>query len=274
MTFKRNVIACVAFCIMAIFMIALCGCDDLGAYESTEEYYASFGEIVLLGGDAGNGKKYSVKDYFYNKESREDFLTGKDGKYNGITHSDYVYMAIPLNDDLNMDSLAMYLQSKNDVTLYINVYITNKIPTNWKKIEEADTSINGASNLSAEAFEYKTDKSLATPYANESEGEGYDDPDYKTRVGEVSLYLKGGKWNSFTLDSFKIEDTYEKSIQLEKNQYILLQIRNNSGVRDLDKETGLLVDPQTGLVLEKANITMTNLLVRAIDKAEAKEGKE
>lgn len=265
MTFKRKVIACVAFCIMAIFMIAICGCDDLGAYESTEEYYASFGEITLLGGDAGSGKKYSVKDYFYNKESREDFLTGNDGKYNGITHSDYVYMAIPLNDNLNMDSLAMYLQSKNDITLYINVYVTNKIPTNWKKIEEAD-----ASNLSAEAFEYKLNST--TPYAGE--GEGYDDPDYRTRIGEATIYLKGGKWNSFTLDSFKINDTYEKSIQLEKNQYILLQIRNNSGVRDLDKETGLLVDPQTGLVLEKAEITMTNLLIRAIDKAEAKEGEE
>ena len=266
MTFKRKVIACVAFCIMAIFMIALCGCDDLGAYESTEEYYASFGEITLLGGAAGNGKKYSVEEYFYNEESREDFLTGNDGKYHGITHSDYVYMAIPLNDDLNMDSLALYLQSINDVTLYINVYITNKIPTNWKTIEEAD-----ASKLSAEAFEYKLNS--ATPYANESEGESYDDPDYKKRVGEATVYLKGGKWNSFTLDTFKINEAYQKSIQLEKNQYILLQIRNNSGVRDLDKETGLLVDPQTGRVLEKANITMTNLLVRAIDEAEAKEEK-
>jgi hypothetical protein len=76
-----------------------------------------------------------------------------------------------------------------------------------------------------------------------------------------------------TIDTFKINEAYQKSIQLEKNQYILLQIRNNSGVRDLDKETGLLVDPQTGLVLEEANITMTNLLVRAIDEAEAKEEK-
>lgn len=262
MTFKRNIKAFVAFCIMAILAIAMCGCDDLGAYEDTEEYYASFGEVVLLGGIAEGGEKYSVAEYFYNEESRDDFLTGDDGKYNGIEHSDYVYMAIPLNSDLHMDTLAMYLQAKNDVTLYINVYVTDKLPKNWKTIDEAGNGTKKA-GLSAESFEYKSSSTNILPLANE--GESYDDPKSETRIGEVALNLKGGSWNSFTLDTFKVNGAFEKSINLYKNQYILLQFRNNSGVREPDAETGLLVDPQTGLALEKAEITMTNLLIRALD---------
>ena len=254
MTFKRKIIAFVAICITAILAIALCGCEDLGAYSSTEDYYASFGDVILIGGNAENGKKYSVEDYFYNEESRQDFLTGEDGAYKGIEQSDYVYVAIPLNRDLKMDSLAMYLQAQDDVTLYINVYVTDKTPTNWKKLDEAGAE-NGAS---VERFE---------DTLNDTEGgaQDYDDPDPQTRVGDITLYLKDGKWNSFTLDNFKVDGLFEKSIQLKSGQYILLQIRNNSGVRDFDEKTGLYIDAQTGLALEKAEITMTNLLIRAIE---------
>ena len=254
MTFKRKIIAFVAICITAILAVAVCGCEDLGAYNSTEDYYASFGDVILIGGNAENGKTYPVEDYFYNEESRQDFLTGDDGAYKGVEQSDYVYAAIPLSKDLKMDSLAMYLQAQDDVTLYINVYVTDKIPTNWKKLDEADAE-NGAS---AESFE---------DILNDTEGgvQDYDDPDPQTRVGDIALYLKGGKWSSFTLDSFKVDGLFEKSIQLKSGQYILLQIRNNSGVRDFDEKTGLYIDAQAGLALEKAEITMTNLLIRAIE---------
>lgn len=258
MTFKRKIIAFVAICITAILAVAVCGCEDLGAYNGTEDYYASFGDVILIGGNAENGKKYPVEDYFYNEESRQDFLIGDDGAYKGIEQSDYVYVAIPLNRDLKMDSLAMYLQAQDDVTLYINVYVTDKIPTNWKKIDEAGTVGGENTEASAEAFE---------DTLNDTEGgvQDYDDPDPESRVGDVTLYLKGGKWSSFTLDNFKVNNLFEKSIQLKSGQYVLLQIRNNSGVRDFDEKTGLYIDAQTGLALEKAEITMTNLLIRAIE---------
>ena len=262
MTFKRGFRACVAFCIMAILVIAMCGCDDLGAYESTEEYYATFGDIVFLGGVAEGGEEYSVEDYFYNEDSREDFLSGENGEYNGVPHSDYVYVAIPLETDLHMDSLAMYLQANSDVTVYINVYVTDKLPTNWKTIGEIDADGEDASSGTLEDTSGEGD---SQPSDGESEEPSYDDPIPETRIGEITVTLKGGKWNSFTLDSFTVNGNREKSIRLNEDYYILLQIRNNSGVRDFDEETGLFVDPQTGLSLEKAEITMTNLLVRAVE---------
>ena len=267
MTFKRKLKAFVAACITAILVIAVCGCEDLGAYENTEEYYATFGDVIFLGGAAKDGKKYSVEEYFYNEESREDFLTDDNGVYRGVEHSDYVYVAIPLKKDIEMDSLAMFLQAKTDGTLYINVYVTDKVPANWKKIDEIDAYGEGSAQGSDEAFEYNSVGSLAESLEGEAGDleNTYDDPDPETRVGEVAVYLRGGVWNSFTLNSFNVSGALEKSIHLKSGQYILLQIRNNSGVRELDAETGVYVDPQSGIALDRAEITITNLLIRALD---------
>ena len=277
--FKRKAVSCLAICITAILVIAVCGCNDLGAYSDAEEYYDSFGDIVFIGGAAGEGKKYSVKEHFYNKESREDFLVGEDGVYGGVKHSDYVYVAIPLTKDIKMDSLAMYLQAKNDVMVYINVYITNEIPTNWKGTDElltdgeesTDTSSGNLEEDSTEipADSYEETSSELSEDSSEEMTQTYGDPDPKSKIGEITLYLNGGAWRSFTLDSFKINDKIEKSIYVEKGQYILLQIRNN-----FDKDKELCVDSETGLALEKAEITMTNLLVRALDTENKTEAKE
>ena len=173
---------------------------------------------------------------------------------------------IPFNKDIEMDSLAMYMQAKTDVTVYINVYVINKdqIPENWKKIEESDIPDAQSESMSEETFEDISEETAEESTENDTNGQEYDDPDIESRIGEVTVYLGAGKWNSFTLDSFKINDNVEKSIYVEDGQYILLQIRNNSGVRVFDEDKKLYVDKQTGLVLEKAEITMTNLLVRAL----------
>lgn len=250
MTSKRRFTACIALCITAILAIAVCGCDDLGAYESVEEYYSSFGDLVFMGGFAGEGKSYSVKDYFYNSESREDFLTGEDGVYSGVEHSDYVYVAIPFNDDIIMDSLAMYIQANSNVTVYINFYIADGLPLD----EEEDEDSTGASGGSTE--------------------DGFIHPDPDKRIGDITVNLTSGTWNSFTLDYFKINGNSEKNISVNKGQYVLLQIRNNGGVRVFDEDKQIYVDPQSGLVLEKAEITLTNLLVRALDPEDEAEVKE
>ena len=260
---KRKLIVGLLICTMAILGIAMCGCEDLGAYDSTEEYYDCFGDIVFVGGAAGSGKSYSVEDYFYNEQSREDFLTTEDGVYNGVEHSDYVYVAIPLDSGAEMDSLAMYLQAKKDVTVYINVYITDKIPANWQKIEDIGPPVDEPEgSVEDEAGDTSADTSETE---NESEESKYDDPDSNSRVGEITVHLKEGKWNSFVLDTFNVNNKIEKSIYVDNGQYILLQIRNNSGVRVYDKENNIYVDAQTGIALEKAEITMTNLLLRALE---------
>lgn len=255
MRFKSIFKAFVAICMAAIILIAACGCEDLGAYENTEEYYSSFGDIVLIDGTTKNRTEYSVETYFYNKESREDFLRGEDGAYKGVEYAEYVYMAIPFESSIDMDTLALFIQSKADVTVYISVFISDKIPTNWKAVADNVINQDGSNIVLAEGAE------------NESQNteKVYDDPDSETRIGEVSVHLKNGKWNSFVLDVFKIGGKTQNSIQINDGQYILLQIRNNSGVRVFNEEKQAYVDAITGIELPSAEITMTNLLIRALD---------
>lgn len=257
MTFKRLVSVCLAFCIMAILGVAICGCDDLGAYEDPEEYYNSFGDIVLIDGATKDSEEYSVEEYFYNKESREDFLEGEDGAYQGVEFGDYVYMAIPFESNIDMDTLALFVRSQDDVTVYINVFVSDDIPSAWRAISDNEISQDGSGDASDEEADTETDTETEEPV--------YDDPDAETRIGEIVVHLKKGKWSSFVLDEFNLNGKTQKSIQIKDGQYILLQFRNNSGVRFFDEEKQIFVDPQTALELPTAKITMTNLLIRALD---------
>ena len=248
---KKHFILCFALWLMATFTVAMSGCDDLGEYEDVEEYYNAFGDIVLIDATSKEQDEYSVAKYFYNEESREAFLEGEDGAYKGIEHSDFVYMAIPFESSIEMDTLALYIQSQTDVSVYINVFVTNKIPAQWKAIED-NAATGDEPGSSTDAGTGNVEKV-------------YDDPDPETRIGEVVVHLKDGKWSSFLLDDFRVNETTQKSVEIKEDQYILLQIRNNSGVRVFDEEKQAFVDPQTGLELQKAEITMTNLLIRALD---------
>ena len=287
MRFNKIVSTCIALCIMATLAVAMNGCDDLGAYENTEEYYDAFGDIVLISGTSKVEEEYSVEKYFYNEDSREDFLEGEDGSYKGVPYSDYVYMAIPFESTINMDSLALYMRAQSDATVYINVFVTDKIPTAWKSIEDNvinnDETDASSDEESSEETEETTEETIETEETEESvetteesveteetaETEKtekvYDDPAPESRVGEIAVYLKAGKWGSFLLDKFVVDGTTQKSIEIKEGQYILLQIRNNSGVRAFDEEKQIFVDFQTGLDLQKIDITMTNLLIRALD---------
>ena len=234
MTFKKIVSALLALCLMATLAVAMSGCEDLGAFENTNEYYGSFGNIVLISAATREEEPYSVEKYFYNEDSREDFLNGKDR----VAYSDYMYMAIPFKSDIDMDALALYLQSQNDVTVYIHAYVINQLE--WDFIRDHDDDSENGKKV-------------------------YDNAD--TKIGEAGVHLKNGKWNSFALDAFKTNAGVQNSIQINDGQYVLLRFKNNC----VDENQQANVDPDTGLALPKANITMTNLLIRALDVREGNE---
>jgi hypothetical protein len=319
MTFKGIVKACSVLCITAILGIAVCGCEDLGAYNDVDEYYDSFGNIVLIDGATGDREEYSVEDYFYNKESKENFLAGEDGVYRGVPHNDYVYMAIPVESSIDADTLALYIQAKADVVLYIYVYLTDEIPDNIELISEnenpdgesdtvADEQTDDQSEQTDDQSEQTGDQSEQTDDQSEQTGDQseqtgdqseqtgdqseqtgdqseqtgdqseqtsdepeqtekeYDDPDLQSKIGEIVIHLEGEKWDSFVLDEFIVNGETQKSIQINEGQYLLIQILNNSGMRIWDKEKQIYVHPQTGVELQQADITMTNLLIRALER--------
>ena len=169
-----------------------------------------------------------MEEFFYSKASRETFLM-EDGVYKGVAHGEYVYMAIPLERTIDMDTLALYMQATNDVAVYIDVYITAVIP----------------------------------PVLDE-EGAPFV-PDSTAGVGEIVVHLAANKWNSFSLDNFTVNGVPQKSTQVEKGQYILLHFKNNSGIAPSDEKSEGDSDSEADISLPSAEITMTNLLIRALD---------
>ena len=281
MASKKTVFVRIALCITAILAIALCGCDDLGAYSDVDEYYDSFGEnIVLLDGSKGVNE-YSVEKYFYNEESREDFLEGEDK----VEQSDYVYIAIRFEKTIDVDSLALYLRSDTDAMVYMNFYVTNYIPSSWKTLSDLEAENSGTTDTDTDTdleggVTDGTDTDADADGGENSEGEEsasptYDEPAPDSRIGEIAVSLKAEKWNSFTLESFRVNGKTEKSIQINKAHYILIQIRNNSGVREFDEDKKVYVDAQTKIELPSVKVTMTNLMIRALsldDETQSQEG--
>ena len=239
----RKFFSHLAICVTAILVIALCGCEDLGAYADRDDYYSSFGNVILIDSVSREEIPKSVSEYFYNEESRKDFLEGEER----ILPAEYLYVAIPLNRSIDMDSLALYMHSEDDVTVYISVYVIGE--KEWKEItgkanEEPSAGGSGADTSDPETGEIT-----------------YGEPSLESKIGDTGVHLQNGKWSSFVLDVFTVSGTTQKSIQIEQGQYLLLQIQNNA----LGDGKQPYVDPESGLALARAKITMTNLLIRALD---------
>ena len=240
MTFKKIVSAAMAFCIMAVLGIALCGCDDLGEYDDVREYYDSFDDIIMI--NEASREEYSVEDYFYNEDSREDFLEGDDGAYDGVEHSDYVYVAIPFKSDIEMDTFALYIHSQEDVAVYINVFVVDvdDIPSQWKKLSDNEVNPDGTDeqpegDTGAQINEEAGDQTGGGTGDQTEGGSGdqtqdeektYDDPDPDTRIGEITVFLKKDEWDSFVLDRFDVfccrsEITAVFAIMMKKSKFSL-----------------------------------------------------
>lgn len=253
MTSKKRLCSLLSLCLSLLAVISLCGCEDLGAFEDVERYYASFGDIRLTGGtregEAYPTATYSVEAYFYNTDSREDFLEGEDG-YAGVPEGDYVYMAIPLEAQLCVDSLALYLKSPRSTTLCLSVFLVDELPEKIRGIGDPATELVEKDGVTEEQ-----------PIA-------YDDPPLSESLSNHTLSLQAGEWEAFLIDSFLEGGSVKKQFNASAGQYILILFRNNSDAFSHIDATGARFDPVTGAELFRESFTMTNLLVRAIDPTE------
>lgn len=268
MTSKKGLRSLVAACTVAGLMLATCGCEDLGAYEDVNEYYSSFGNVTLIKGDKSDSD-YSISDYFYNEGSREDFLEDKDGAYSGVPISDYVYMAIPVETGMQMDTLALYMYSDLTQTIQMSMFIVDKLPENPKCLDDIVLDENGDPVLDENGNLVGKTEQETDDEGNPIEEVVFDDPDPATRIADFGIRLNGGKWDSFLVDKFSVGGKSNSSVWVDEGQYILIQFRNNSGIRIYDGDTQSIIDEIIGVPLERAEFTMTNLLVRALElKAE------
>lgn len=195
-------------------MIFLSGCFDLGDYEDEEEYYATFGDVGLIS-QSGIPTYYSIKDYFFNEESVNDF----DGDI--VPAEEYIYLTFRANEALRLDSLALFVYTESGETIHYSVFISQSLPVNIRAYD-------------APAYEQETDengnplyKEDGTPVMKEIE---YGDPSVEDAVSVGTLYATGKEWSSFTVDYWKTSSSSSsKEIDVSNGEYILVRFENNSG---------------------------------------------
>ncbi len=231
------------FLCVAVFISATCvGCFDLGDFSDETEYYDSFGDVGLVYQDPDVPEKsieedeYSIQDYFYNKNTGENFSYGDpkddepdEGK--DIPQLPYVYMSIPVERDLKIESLALYFNTTKTCTFDVVLYLVDDLPdfsNIWLLGEpEYQQKEDGDGEMVDEKIEYS-------------------DPDDSKIVARASVQAKEGEWVSILVDEWNSG----KRLEVKESQYLLLRFVNNCGI---SAEKDSLVSFRT-----------TNLLIRAI----------
>lgn len=254
-----------ALILTAVFLLlsfSFYGCADLGEFDDLEHYHNAIGDIILISDpENSGGKSYSVKDYFYNENSQDEFLVDENGVYKGVDLEEYIYMAIPMNEDVIIDELSLYMFSETKRSVYISCYIVDELPTIIRGMGDSLTEAVEESPGAAEGDE------TSEPVVIE-----YDDPDPEESIFNTVVHLTEYEWDSFTVSSFElVKGEPSKTCELLENKIFLIQFRNNSGIDSEEGNSESKVDSVTGEVVEKASFTMTNLMIRAVETVE-KEG--
>ncbi|MBO5737229.1 MAG: hypothetical protein J6S04_05430, partial [Clostridia bacterium] len=192
-------------------------------------------------------------DYFYNKNTGNDFVYGDpndedpdEGK--DIPQLPYVYMVIPVERDMSISSFALYINAKKTkdaetlAALEIYFYVVDTLPdggsfTNIKLWGEPEyqPELDDEGNP-------KTDENGNTIYTEEKID--YSDPSGEP-IATATVHGKDGEWVSLVVESWNSGSV----VEIKESQYLLLRFINNGG-----------------LGADKANAVefrVTNLLIRA-----------
>lgn len=238
--------------VAAFLAAALVGCFDLGDFSDESAYYSAFGDVGLVFQNPEKEEKhvkkkeYSIKDYFYNKNTGNNYTYGdpKDedpDEDKDIPQLPYVYMAIPVKQTLQVDSLALYFNATQTCSLDVFVYVVKELPDdgNFTKIR-----------LWGEP-EYKPKLDGDKPMYDESgkpiqELIEYSDPDNSLISAKATVNVKEKEWVPLLVDTWEVGNV----VEVKESQYILLRFINNSGLNDGEQPC--------------VSFRVTNLLIRAI----------
>lgn len=227
---KRAVVVCVAI----IMLVTCTACFDLGDFEDEEEYYNSFGDIGFVYQNPNATEKdvltkdYSVSDYFYNRNTGEDFTYGNpeddepdEGK--DIPVLPYLYMVVPVEKDLTIDSLAFYFLANGAGSLRIEVYLLNELPdggdfTNVKLFGDPERK----EKLDDEGNPVLDEN--GNPVYEEIE---YSDPDEQYLVAKGTAHVNSSEWKSFMIERWNGQE----DVLVKDSQYLVLKFVNNGGYK-------------------------------------------
>lgn len=234
----------ISISVTVVLAVTLTGCFDLGDFSDESAYYDAFGDVRLVYQNPNADEKdieyedYGIEDYFYNKNTGKNFTYGNpddeetdEGKT--IPQLSYVYMSIPVRQDMSVNSVALYINALQTCSLDVYFYVVDELPNggDFTKIW-----------LLGEP-EYQQKQEYGGTVFEKIE---YSDPSDTLLVAKATIQVQAGKWNSFIVDKWNGNN----AIEIKDEQYLLLRFINNSGV-----------STSGNVPLE---FRVTNLLIRAV----------
>ena len=202
--------------ILAAICVLFVSCGpNLGNIEDEEDYGKKFPGVKFVKSDLDVSE--TTIGALYNDSAVNNF---NDKDFVCSTESNaYKYMAVFTGEDLSVKEFAIYLRSDADVALDICVYNADDIPSVIATGSDVD-------------FETYTDAEDSSSAGEKRELKEFDEPTRENAVAEVSVSLKAGKWGSFSVRTWEIDNERKSSIFLKNGSCLLFQFRNNCVVYD------------------------------------------
>ena len=226
-----------SICVAVVLAVTQAACFDLGDFSDDSAYYDAFGDIRLVYNESTTERDieyedYDLEDYFYNKNTGENFSYGNpedddpdEGKK--IPQLAYLYMAIPVEINLRIESIALYFNALTTCSLKVEFYVVEDLPDGGN-FEKINIKLSGDP-------EYPEDEKT------------YSDPTEAFCVGKTTVNVQNGRWIPLVMDDWDDRDF----IEVPESHSVLLRFINNGGA-NTDEEQNPPVQ-----------FCVTNLLIRA-----------
>ena len=229
---KRIPLWLLAVVVSLALIFSLTACVDLGSFNADDDYqsyYDSFGAVEGI--FDGGSHSYDLEKSLFNAYSIEKLNWEDDD--DRVAYEEYVYIVIPFEAALKIESVALFLNSEVATDLEISAFYFDGAATAPKKIK------------------YKSSPDAEITIVDEVETEveiEYDDPDKSERISNALCYAKSD-WGSFILEDFSQPGYTDGYLHAGIDGLLYLRIENNSG---LNKE------------MQSCSFNFNCLLIRAV----------
>lgn len=195
-------------------------CFDLGAFDGGngeyEDYYDAFGVVTGLF-DGGN-HEYEVEKSLFN-----DYTVDKmdwEDEDDAVKSEEYVYIVIPFEKAVNIESIGLFLQAESDATLSVSAFY-------YQSVTEAPKKIRYKSSPETEIVIIQDENGNDVEQEVEIE---YDDPPQQLSVAETTCDAHLGEWSSWILSDFMQEGYLDGLLHTGDDGVLYIRIDENSGL--------------------------------------------
>lgn len=201
-TIKHTITKCG---LLVVSSLLLSGCFELN-FPDTQSYYNAFNNSLSTIKTDENGltssmTDYSIEEYIFNDDTVNTLQKAKT-----LSADYYEYLAVCASEEMLIEDCAIYVKCEEQVDFTLRIFIKDNLP------EPANVRAFNQPSINPETKE-------EIPYADR-----YEFPNYEGKLSIVQ-----NDWTSFYIENWSVNSINSKTIKINKGQFMIFQILNNTG---------------------------------------------